>query len=87
MVARRKFSQISAIPPRGRQIILEMGRQSQQKIQRINSLGLKYLEVRTRNTTGGKPSKSKWTEEISCQASLQTLLIIMCFRLGKKSFL
>jgi hypothetical protein len=63
MVARRKFSQISAIPPRRRQIIPEMGRQSQQKIQRINSLGLKYLEVRTRNTTRGKPSKSKWTEQ------------------------
>ena len=63
MVARRKFSQISAIPPRGRQIISETGRQSQQKTQRINSLGLKYLEVRTRNTTHGKPSKSKWTEQ------------------------
>jgi hypothetical protein len=63
MVAHRKFSQISEIPPRGRQIISEAGRQSQPKIQRINSLGLKYLEGRTRNTTCGKPSKSKWTEQ------------------------
>jgi hypothetical protein len=39
IVARRKFSQISAIPPRGRQIILETGRQSQQKIQKSTVWG------------------------------------------------
>jgi hypothetical protein len=87
MVTRRKFSQISAIPPRGRQIILEMGRQSQQKIQRINSLGLKYLEVRTRNTTRGKPSKRKWTEQDIMSSFTPNIVDHYVLPTGERNFL
>jgi hypothetical protein len=87
MVARRKFSQISAIPPRGRQIILETGRQSQQKIQRINSLGLKYIQVRTRNTTRGKPSKRKWTERDIMSSFAPNIVDHYVLPTGERKFL
>ena len=87
MVARSKFSQISEIPPRGRQIISEMGRQSQQKIQQINSLGLKYLEVRTRNTTRGKPSKRKWTERDIMSSFAPNIVDHYVLLTGERKFL
>jgi hypothetical protein len=87
MVARRKFSHISAIPPRGRQIISETGRQSQQKIQQINSLGLKYLEVRTRNTTRGKPSERKWTEQYLMSSFAPNIVEHYVLPTGERKFI
>jgi hypothetical protein len=50
-------------------------------------LGLKYLEVRTRNTAHGKSSKRKWTEQDLTSSFAPNIVDHYVLPTGEKKFL